>query len=162
MKPKKEKNKKGKNKDNNISNNENILEIELKPLIYLQSWVRGFLLRKNLKLSKFSQQTFEDNQLNNITNNNISNNIDIISQSTITGKKENVFTNNLEKNITIMNFNPNISKSIEYKNEIIIDNQYLNINLVSNYIIYYTIIFNIKIYNFCLANYRIKKNTSNI
>ncbi len=162
MKPKKETNKKGKNKDNNISNNENILEIELKPLIYLQSWVRGFLLRKNLKLSKFSQQTFEDNQLNNITNNNISNNIDIISQSTITGKKENVFTNNLEKNITIMNFNPNISKSIEYKNEIIIDNQYLNINLVSNYIIYYTIIFNIKIYNFCLANYRIKKNTSNI
>ena len=162
MKPKKEKNKKGKNKDNNINNNENILEIELKPLIYLQSWVRGFLLRKNLKLSKFSQQTFEDNQLNNITNNNISNNIDIISQSTITGKKENVFTNNLEKNITIMNFNPNISKSIEYKNEIIIDNQYLNINLVSNYIIYYTIIFNIKIYNFCLANYRIKKNTSNI
>ena len=162
MKPKKETNKKGKNKDNNISNNENILEIELKPLIYLQSWVRGFLLRKNLKLSKFSQQTFEDNQLNNITNNNISNNIDIISQSTITGNKENVFTNNLEKNITIMNFNPNISKSIEYKNEIIIDNQYLNINLVSNYIIYYTIIFNIKIYNFCLANYRIKKNTSNI
>lgn len=162
MKPKKETNKKGKNKDNNISNNENILEIELKPLIYVQSWVRGFLLRKNLKLSKFSQQTFEDNQLNNITNNNISNNIDIISQSTITGKKENVFTNNLEKNITIMNFNPNISKSIEYKNEIIIDNQYLNINLVSNYIIYYTIIFNIKIYNFCLANYRIKKNTSNI
>ena len=162
MKPKKETNKKGKNKDNNISNNENILEIELKPLIYLQSWVRGFLLRKNLKLSKFSQQTFEDNQLNNITNNNISNNIDIISQSTITGKKENVFTNNLEKNITIMNFNPNISKSIEYKNEIIIDNQYLNINLVSNYIIYYTIIFIIKIYNFCLANYRIKKNTSNI
>lgn len=40
-----------------------------------------------------------------------------------------------------MNFNPNVSKSIEYNNELITDNDYLNINLVSNYIIYYVILF---------------------
>ena len=88
-----------------------------------------------------SQQSYEDNQINNITNNNISNNIDIISQSTITVKKENLLTNTLEKNVAIMNFNPNVSKSIEYKNELITDNDYLNTNLVSNYFIYYVILF---------------------
>lgn len=88
-----------------------------------------------------SQQSYEDNQINNITNNNISNNIDIISQSTITVKKENLLTNTLEKNVAIMNFNPNVSKSIEYNNELITDNDYLNINLVSNYFIYYVILF---------------------
>ena len=77
---------------------------------------------------------FDDNHINNITNNNISNNIDIISQSTITVKKENLFTNTLEKNI--MNFNPNVSRSLEFNNEQIPDNQYLNINLVSIYIIF--------------------------
>ena len=98
---------------------------------------------------------FDDNHINNITNNNISNNIDIISQSTITVKKENLFTNTLEKNI--MNFNPNVSRSLEFNKEQIPDNQYLNINLVS--FIYYIIIFNFKIYNYYLANYRIKKST---
>ena len=64
---------------------------------------------------------------------NMSNNNDIISQSTIIAQKDNLITNNLEKNISIMNFNPSISRSIEI-NKDIVDNNYLNINLVSNYI----------------------------
>ena len=40
-----------------------------------------------------------------------------------------------------MNFNPNVSKSIEYNKELINDNDYLNIILVSNYIIYKVILF---------------------
>jgi len=64
---------------------------------------------------------------------NMSNNNDIISQSTIIAQKDNLITNNLEKNISIMNFNPSISRSIEINKEIV-DNNYLNINLVSNYI----------------------------
>lgn len=64
---------------------------------------------------------------------NMSNNNDIISQSTINAQKDNLITNNLEKNISIMNFNPSISRSIEI-NKDIVDNNYLNINLVSNYI----------------------------
>lgn len=64
---------------------------------------------------------------------NMSNNNDIISQSTINAQKDNLITNNLEKNISIMNFNPSISRSIEINKEIV-DNNYLNINLVSNYI----------------------------
>ena len=135
-------------------------KIKLKKIIYLQSFIRGFLLRKKLKLSKNSPTltNFDDNQLNNITNNNnISNNIDIISQSTITIKKENLFTNTLEKNL--MNFNPNVSRSLEFNKEQIPDNQYLNVNLVSIHIIYYIIIFHFKIYHYYLANYRIKKST---
>ena len=56
-----------------------------------------------------------------------------------------------------MNFNPNVSRSLEFNKEQIPDNQFLNINLVS--FIYYIIIFNFKIYNYYLANYRIKKST---
>ena len=56
-----------------------------------------------------------------------------------------------------MNFNPNVSRSLEFNKEQIPDNQYLNINLVS--FIYYIIIFNFKIYNYYLAYYRIKKST---
>ncbi len=63
----------------------------------------------------------------------MSNNNDIISQSTVIAQKDNLITNNLEKNLSIMNFNPSISRSIEINKEII-DNNYLNINLVSNYI----------------------------
>lgn len=63
----------------------------------------------------------------------MSNNNDIISQSTVIAQKDNLITNNLEKNLSIMNFNPSISRSIDINKEII-DNNYLNINLVSNYI----------------------------
>ena len=77
----------------------------------------------------------DENHQNDITNNNIniSHNIDIISQSTITAKKENIITNNLENNASIMNFNPNISRSIEYNIEEEMKDKCLDINLVSNY-----------------------------
>lgn len=82
-----------------------------------------------------SQTFFDDKDQNNITNNiNISNNNDIISQSTIILQKENIKANNLEKNNSIMNFNPNASKSMEYQKDEITGNKYLNINLVSRYI----------------------------
>lgn len=105
----------------------------------LQAIVRGFLLRKKLKISKCQPDLnyFDDNQQNNITNNNIniSNHMDIISQSTITAKKKDIITNNLDKITSIMNFNPNVSKSIECNLEEIQD-KYLNINLVSYYKIF--------------------------
>ena len=67
-------------------------------------------------------------------NNNLSNNMDIISQSTIMGKKDNI--NNLERNNSIMNFNPCASRSMEFNNEQITDNnKYLTVNLVSIYIL---------------------------
>ena len=66
--------------------------------------------------------------------NNLSNNMDIISQSTIIGKKENI--NNFERNNSIMNFNPCVSRSMEFNNEQITDNdKYLKVNLVSIYIL---------------------------
>ena len=74
------------------------------------------------------QTLFDEVQPNNNSNNN-----DIISQSTIVAQKENVFRNTLENNLAIMNFNPTISRSSEI-NDDIIDNKYLNVNLVSNYI----------------------------
>ena len=74
------------------------------------------------------QTLFDEIQPNNYNNNN-----DIISQSTINAQKENLFTNTLEKNLSIMNFNPTVSRSIELNDEII-DNKYLNVNLVSNYL----------------------------
>ena len=76
----------------------------------------------------------DENHQNNITNNNInaSHNIDIISQSTIV-KKENIITNNLDKNLSIMNFNPNVSRSIEYNKEEEIQDKCLDANLVSHY-----------------------------
>ncbi len=122
MKPKEEKNKKEIIK---------IYKCNIKALIKIQSFIRGFLFRKKLKLSK-SIFLFDENKLNN---NNTSNNnyLDIISQSTIAVKKENLINNNLEKNISIMNFNPNISRSLEFNNAEFTDNKDLNINLVSNY-----------------------------
>ena len=125
LKPKEEKNKKAIIK---------IDKIELKALIKIQSLIRGFLLRKKLKISK-SIVLSDDNKLNN-NNMNVTNYLDLISQSTITAKKENIINNNKEKNISIMNFNPNISRSLEFNNEQIPDNQYLNINLVSIYILF--------------------------
>ena len=74
------------------------------------------------------QTLFDEVQPNNNSNNN-----DIISQSTITAQKENVFRNTLENNLAIMNFNPTISRTSEI-NDDIMDNKYLNVNLVSNYI----------------------------
>jgi hypothetical protein len=81
----------------------------------------------------------DDHHQNNISNNNI----DIISQSSITAKKENIIknnleniiTNNLERNSSIMNFNPNVSKSID-NNIVEIQDKYLNINLVSYSILF--------------------------
>ena len=109
---------------------------KIKKIVHLQAIIRGFLLRKKLKISKCQTTlTFMDENLqNNITNNNInaSHNMDIISQSTI-AKKENIITNNLEKNPSIMNFNPNVSKSIEYKIEEEIQDKCLDVNLVSYY-----------------------------
>ena len=75
------------------------------------------------------QTLFEEIQPNNYNNNNN----DIVSQSTVNAQKENLFTNTLEKNLSIMNFNPTVSRSIEINDEIE-DNKYLNLNLVSNYI----------------------------
>ena len=150
LKPKEEKNKKAIIK---------IDKIELKALIKIQSLIRGFLLRKKLKISK-SIVLSDDNKLNN-NNMNVTNYLDLISQSTITAKKENIINNNKEKNISIMNFNPNISRSLEFNNDQIADNKDLNIGLVSKYIIYY-FIFLILIYKFYLANYRIEKSTSRI
>jgi hypothetical protein len=140
LKPKEEKNKKAIIK---------IDKIELKALIKIQSLIRGFLLRKKLKISK-SIVLSDDNKLNNNTNNNINitNYLDLISQSTITAKKENIINNNKEKNISIMNFNPNISRSLEFNNEQIADNNDLNINLVSKYIVYYFIFLILKYINF--------------
>ena len=85
----------------------------------------------------------DDHHQNNVSNNNI----DIISQSSITAKKENLIrivsiianrtkeTNNLERNSSIMNFNPNVSKSID-NNIVEIQDKYLNINLVSYSILF--------------------------
>ena len=123
FKPKKEKN------NRNYNN--------LSKIIYLQSVIRGFLTRIKIAKSIIApiHTFFEYNQQNNINNfnMNMSNNNDIISQSTVIAQKDNLITNNLEKNLSIMNFNPSISRSIEINKEII-DNNYLNINLVSNYI----------------------------
>lgn len=105
----------------------------------MQSIVRGFLLRRKLILSKINPiLTFCDDNEQNMINNNI-NNIDIISQSTIQGKKGN---NNLERTTSIMNFNPSVSRSMEYNNEKITDNKYLTVNLVSIYKLF--ILLNIK------------------
>ena len=113
-----------------------------------------------MKISK-SIVLFDDNKINYNNNMNVTNYLDLISQSTITAKKENIINNNKEKNISIMNFNPNISRSLEFNNDQIADNKDLNIDLVSKYIIYY-FIFLILIYKFYLANYRIEKSTSRI
>lgn len=116
---------------NNINHN------NLSKIIYLQSVIRGFLTRIKIAKNIIApiHTFFEYNQQNNFNNfnMNMSNNNDIISQSTVIAQKDNLITNNLEKNLSIMNFNPSISRSIEINKEII-DNNYLNINLVSNYI----------------------------
>ena len=107
-----------------------------KKIVSLQAIIRGFLLRKKIKLNKIQTAlTFlDENHQDEITINNINpnHNMDIISQSTI-AKKENIITNNLEKNPSIMNFNPNISRSIEYNIEEDMKDKCLDINLVSNY-----------------------------
>ena len=74
----------------------------------------------------------DENHQDEITINNINpnHNMDIISQST---KKENILTNNIDNNGSIMNFNPNISRSIEYNIEEDMKDKCLDINLVSNY-----------------------------
>ena len=87
---------------------------------------------------------FDEVQPYNISNNNN----DIISQSTIVAQKENTFMNTLENNnLSIMNFNPTVSRSLEANIEIT-DNQYLNINLVSNYIY---LLYNINFLNNIIA-----------
>lgn len=111
-------------------------------VIYLQSKIRGFLTRmkfrnKNKVIS--SQSYFEEKDQNCLTfnidvSNNNSNNNDLKSQSTITAKKEYLITNNLEKNGTIMNFNPGVSRSMEFNIKEQTDSKYLNIYLVSPYI----------------------------
>ena len=111
-------------------------------VIYLQSIIRGFLTRmkfrnKNKVIS--SQSYFEEKDQNCLTfnidvSNNNSNNNDLKSQSTITAKKEYLITNNLEKNGTIMNFNPGVSRSMEFNIKEQTDSKYLNIYLVSPYI----------------------------
>ena len=115
-----------------------IEKINLIKLIYLQSFIRGYLAKVRLKKNKvMPSQTFFDVK---VQNNNITNNNDIISQSTIILQKENLITNNLEKNLTIMNFNPSVSRSIEFKKEELIDNEYLNANLVSEYLLFINIL----------------------
>lgn len=115
-----------------------IEKIDLIKLIYLQSFIRGYLAKVRLKKNKIMpSQTFFDVK---VQNNNITNNNDIISQSTIILQKENLITNNLEKNLTIMNFNPSVSRSIEFKKEELIDNEYLNANLVSEYLLFINIL----------------------
>ena len=115
-----------------------IEKIDLIKLIYLQSFIRGYLAKVRLKRNKvMPSQTFFDVK---VQNNNITNNNDIISQSTIILQKENLITNNLEKNLTIMNFNPSVSRSIEFKKEELIDNEYLNANLVSEYLLFINIL----------------------
>lgn len=115
-----------------------IEKIDLIKLIYLQSFIRGYLAKVRLKKNKvMPSQTFFDVK---VQNNNITNNNDIISQSTIILQKENLITNNLEKNLTIMNFNPSVSRSIEFKKEELIDNEYLNANLVSEYLLFINIL----------------------
>ena len=115
-----------------------IEKIDLIKLIYLQSFIRGYLAKVRLKKNKvMPSQTFFDVK---VQNNNITNNNDIISQSTIILQKENLITNNLEKNLTIMNFNPSVSRSIEFKKEKLKDNEYLNANLVSEYLLFINIL----------------------
>ena len=114
---------------------------KIRKIIYIQAIIRGFLTRKKIKLSKCQTAlTFlDDHHQNNVSNNNM----DIISQSSITAKKENIIknnleniiTNNLERNSSIMNFNPNVSKSID-NNIVEIQDKYLNINLVSYSILF--------------------------
>ena len=110
----------------------------LEKLIYLQSAIRGFIARINFKNKNkvmSSQTFFEEKDQNCLTFNiDVSNNNDIKSQSTITAKKEYVITNTLEKNGTLMNFNPGVSRSMEFKMEEQTDSKYLNIYLVSLYI----------------------------
>lgn len=114
------------------------VEINLEKVIYLQSVIRGFITRINYKNKNkvmSSQTFFEEKEQNCLTFNiDVSNNNDIKSQSTITAKKEYVITNNLEKNGTLMNFNPGVSRSIEFKMEEQTDSKYLNLYLVSHYI----------------------------
>jgi len=116
----------------------NLDKYNLKNIIYLQSVIRGFITRINFKNKNkvmSSQTFFEEKEQNCLTFNiDVSNNNDIKSQSTITAKKEYVITNNLEKNGTLMNFNPGVSRSIEFKMEEQTDSKYLNLYLVSHYI----------------------------
>ena len=110
----------------------------LEKVIYLQSAYRGFMSRINFKNKNkvmSSQTFFEEKDQNCLTFNvDVSNNNDLKSQSTITAKKEYVITNTLEKNGTLMNFNPGVSRSMEFKMEEQTDSKYLNIYLVSLYI----------------------------
>ena len=115
-----------------------IHKYNLEKLIYLQSALRGFIARINFKNKNkvmSSQTFFEEKDQNCVTFNiDVSNNNDIKSQSTITAKKEYVITNTLEKNGTLMNFNPGVSRSVEFKMEEQTDSKYLNLYLVSIYI----------------------------
>ena len=119
-----------------------IKRININQLISLQSHVRGFLQRKNMKENKgFPSQTFiEDAQKINTSNNtlNVTDNNEAINQSAIITQNHNLFSGHLENNIALMNFNPSVSRTIENRNDGILDEHYLNENFVSNiqYLLY--------------------------
>ncbi len=81
-----------------------------------------------------SPSFIEEKEQNCITFNIDASNNNDFNLSTITGKKEYVMTNTLDKNGTLMNFNPGVSRSIEFKMGEQTDSNYLKIYLVSLYI----------------------------